>query len=113
MGPLLGLAFIAVRVALCVQLVRVSVLSLKKANLWPLLFAVEAFFMVLNASWGQPTILGFATFTTGLVFAASRMTNEKSPEEKTRRRSKRRHRSSWQAPTYEPVAPSGKPEDLS
>ncbi len=112
MGPMLSVGFIVLRLALCWQLVLASFSSLKKENIWPALFAVEAFFMVLNASWGQPTILGFATFTTGMVFAASRMTDEKADGKKTKRRSSR-HRPSWKAPAYEPVSISGKPEELS
>lgn len=113
MGPILGLAFIIMRVTLCVQLVRTAILSLKKENIWPALFGVEAFFMVLNASWGQPTILGFATFSTGMVFAASRMFDAKTSPEKTKARSRRHRRASWQQPTYEPVLPTGKPAELS
>jgi hypothetical protein len=87
MGPVLGLTFILLRLALCVRLVRISFFSLMQENIWPLLFAVEAFFLCLNATWGQATILGFATFSCGLSFAASHM---ELPQSKPVRRRRRR-----------------------
>jgi len=73
MGPIFGIAFILLRVSICIRLVRLSILSLRRENIWPTLFAVEGFFLVLNAQWGQATTLGFATFSAGLAFASVHM----------------------------------------
>ncbi|HVU37067.1 MAG TPA: hypothetical protein VHC95_01925 [Opitutales bacterium] len=108
MGPMLGLAFIILRIALCFKLAQVSFLALRRQNVWPALFAVEAIFMVVNANWGQPTSLGFAVFSAGLTFAATHMTRDGSAPKKTRRG--RRHRvRAWKPPVEEPALPTGLP----
>ncbi len=108
MGPVLGLGFILLRVGLCVHLVRKSLAALRRANIWPILFSVEAFFLVLNAQWAQATIQGFATFCAGLALAACHinLTAKKSPSVKTDRRPPKGRE--WKERLYEPApAPEG------
>ena len=103
MGPVLGLAFILLRVGLCARLVRMSLIALRRANIWPALFSVPAFLLVLNAQWSQTTTLGFATFAAGLAFAACHL---KLPESKNHS-AKRRYpkRPEWKERLYEPLPP--------
>lgn len=108
MGPMLGLAFILLRVSLCFKLIQVSYLALRQQNIWPALFAVEAVFMVINANWGQPTSLGFAVFASGLAFASTHMELDGASAKKTRR--VRRYQSrAWKPPVEEPALPTGLP----
>ncbi len=99
LGPILGLAFITLRVALCVRLVRMAWTALGRENIWPALLSVEAFFLVLNAQWGQATVLGFATFASGLAFAAVHM---KPVEARADRRRRPPKRPQWKERLYEP-----------
>ena len=73
MGPIVGLIFIGMRVALCGRMVMVSLLALRRDNVLPILICVDSFLLVLNGQWGQPTTLGFAMFTAGLTFAAANL----------------------------------------
>lgn len=74
-GPILGLAYILWRLAIvatvgwsCIKCVRVG-------NLLPLLIFASAFLPMINGQFGQPTILGFAVFATGLTLAAMKESN--------------------------------------
>lgn len=102
MGPVLGLAFILLRIALCVRLCSVSFRALRRENIWPILFSVPAFFLVLNAQWGQATTLGFATFSAGLAFASSRMKLAAASSRPARRRYPRQPQ--WVKPLPEPAS---------
>jgi hypothetical protein len=101
MGPVLGLAFITLRMALACRLVQVSLLSLKRRNPLPLLFAIQTVLLVLNGQWAQPTTLGFAMFSSGLAFAASHL--RLHPEADAKRKPYRYpRRPSWEPRIYEP-----------
>ncbi len=57
----------------CFCVVRIGLLclsSVRLGNLLPLLLFASAFLPLINGEFGQPTILGFVVFTTGLAFAA-------------------------------------------
>lgn len=69
-GPILGLAFIAWRLALAMRTGWACVKSVRLGNLLPLLIFASAFFPMINGQFGQPTILGFAVFATGVALAA-------------------------------------------
>jgi hypothetical protein len=105
MGPVLGLAFICLRVGVCVRLASRSYHALRRGNLWPMLYAVAAFFLVLNAQWGQPTTLGFAIFAAGLAFATSRMRSTDVKAETGRARYRYPRRPEWKTPDPEPLPP--------
>jgi len=69
-GPILGVAYILWR---CVFAVRIGWLCLKSVplgNLLPLLLFSSAFLPMTSGQFGQPTILGFVVFVTGLALAA-------------------------------------------
>jgi hypothetical protein len=70
-GPILGFAFIGLRLAILVHLGRVSLNALKRKNPLPALVYCAALPQVLNGQLGVPTTLGFAVFTAGLVLAAA------------------------------------------
>ncbi len=70
LGPLLGILFIFVRVALTAKL---TVLSFKKMNSGKLLPWMLLSYVALNVpqgEWGQPTNLGFAILGGGLIIAS-------------------------------------------
>ena len=71
LGPLLGPAFLLLRVALTAYLgiVALRTLLVEREPLPLLLFAAVGF-AVLQYQWGPPTVLGFAVFGSGLVLAA-------------------------------------------
>jgi hypothetical protein len=70
-GPILGFAFIGLRLAILVHLGRVSLNALNRKNPLPALVYCAALPQVLNGQLGVPTTLGFAVFTAGLVLAAA------------------------------------------
>jgi hypothetical protein len=70
MGPVLGIAYVAFRCALVLWIGLLCVRSVKLGNVLPLLLFSSAFLPVLSGQFGQPTILGFAVFATGLTLAA-------------------------------------------
>ncbi len=70
MGLLLGMAVIAVRVSVVVDLFRRSWRAVGKHNLLPWLLLSFAALNVLQGQWAQPTALGFAVLSGGLVLAA-------------------------------------------
>lgn len=71
-GPLLGLAYILWRVALAGRIGWTCIKSVKDGNLLPLFLFSSAAISMINGQFGQPTILGFAVFTTGLALAATK-----------------------------------------
>jgi hypothetical protein len=109
LGPVLGLAFILLRVSLCARVASQAFQALRRDNIWPVLFSIPAVLLVLNAQWGQPTTLGFATFAAGLSFAATRMHLTSTPAAPVSRRHRYGRRPTWQQPLYEPLArPAGR-----
>ena len=69
-GPLFGLAFVLWRCALVARVSLLCLGSVKIGNVLPLLLFSATFLPLLSGQFGQPTILGFATFVTGLALAA-------------------------------------------
>ena len=107
MGPILGLIFIGMRVALCGRMLIAGLLALRRDNVLPILICVDGVLLVLNGQWGQPTTLGFATFTAGLTFAAANISAETvtTPVVRARRLVRR-----WEPPpTRQPWQPLGSP----
>jgi hypothetical protein len=70
MGPLLGLSFIGLRIWLFFSMARFSYRAWKRRNTSPLLLLSVCGLYVIQGEWGQPTILGFCVFVSGLVLAA-------------------------------------------
>lgn len=71
MGPVLGVAYVALRCALVAWIgLFLCLRSVKKGNVLPLLLFGSAFLPMLSGQFGQPTILGFAVFASGLTLAA-------------------------------------------
>ena len=70
-GPLLGLGFIIVRVALTGKLLMASLRALKAGEVLSILLFTTAFLGVLNGQLGQPTTLGFTVVLAGLCLAAA------------------------------------------
>lgn len=79
-GPILGVAYVAWRVAFAFRVGWLSLKSVLAANLLPLLLFASAFLPMISGEFGQPTILGFVVFSTGLALAAR---NEEPTGEKT------------------------------
>ncbi len=104
-GPVLGLTFIFLRIGICVRLVRMAITSLRRENVWPAIFGVQAFLLVLNSQWAQATTQGFATFCAGLAFAATHMSLPRAKPVSRRRR----RQPQWSAENgpNEPVALPG------
>jgi hypothetical protein len=71
-GPVLGLAFVVWRCALVVSIGLMCLRAVKAGNLLPLLLFSSGSLALINGQFGQPTVLGFAVFVTGLALAAVR-----------------------------------------
>jgi hypothetical protein len=80
-GPLLGMGFILVRVALTVKLFRASLRALKAGDVLSILLFACAFLSVLNGQLGQPTTLGFTVVLAGLCLAATNLGETATPDE--------------------------------
>ncbi len=92
-GPLLGLGFIILRLALTGKLFITGVRALKSGQTLPILLFATAFVGMLNGQFGQPTTLGFTIVLAGLCLAAANFgepTDESAVEEEQPRRLPRR-----------------------
>jgi hypothetical protein len=69
-GPVLGIAYVAWRCALVVWIAVLCIRSVRRGNILPLLLFSSGALPMISGQFGQPTILGFAVFTTGLALAA-------------------------------------------
>jgi hypothetical protein len=69
-GPLLGAAYLLWRLGLVFRIGWLSIKSVRIGNLLPLLLFSSSFLPLISGQFGQPTILGFAVFATGLALAA-------------------------------------------
>ncbi|MGA2051805.1 MAG: hypothetical protein ABSH19_00695 [Opitutales bacterium] len=105
-GPMLGVVFIGLRIALCFRLVAASLAALRRNNAVPILITSACFLLVLNAQWAQPTTLGFAMFSAGLVLAAARVPGAPSAPARPRRRPSQQ----WNAGVRSTWQPLGTPE---
>ena len=70
-GPLLGLGFIILRIALTGKLLMVSLRALKAGQVLSILLFSTVFLGMLNGQLGQPTTLGFTVVLAGLCLAAA------------------------------------------
>jgi hypothetical protein len=69
-GPVLGLAYLLWRLGFVGRVGWFSLKSVRAGNLLPLLLFSSSFLPMISGQFGQPTILGFAVFVTGLALAA-------------------------------------------
>ena len=70
-GPLLGFAFIILRIALTGKLLMVSLRALKSGQVLSILLFSTVFLGMLTGQLGQPTTLGFTAVLAGLCLAAA------------------------------------------
>ena len=78
-GPVLGLAYVLWRVSIVAYIGVLCLGSVKRhGNVLPLLLFSSTFMPLMNGQFGQPTVLGFAVFVTGLALAARRAEGEYS-----------------------------------
>ncbi|MGI9087935.1 MAG: hypothetical protein ACR2HH_09385 [Chthoniobacterales bacterium] len=80
-GPILGLAFVLCRLGLVIYVGRLCLRSVKLGNVLPLLLFSSSFLTLISGQFGQPTVLGFAVFATGLALAARLADDETAPAE--------------------------------
>jgi len=69
-GPVLGVAYILWRCILALRIGWLCLRSVLLGNLLPILLFSSAFLPMISGQFGQPTILGFVVFGTGLALAA-------------------------------------------
>ena len=82
-GPVLGVAFIALRVAIAACLLTRSVRALRERDEpLPALLLAAGVFDLMTGQWGQATVSGFAVLTAALCMASSQEqeTVERQPE---------------------------------
>ena len=72
-GPVLGLAYVLWRCAVAVYIGLLCLRSVKLGNVLPMLLFSSSILPLISGQFGQPTVLGFAAFTTGLALAARQM----------------------------------------
>jgi hypothetical protein len=82
-GPILGIAYVAWRLFLVVWIGWLCLRSVRRGNILPLLLFSSSFLPMISGQFGQPTILGFAVFTTGLALAARNEEQKVGAEELT------------------------------
>jgi hypothetical protein len=75
-GPVLGLAYVIWRCGLAFQIGFLCLKSVRGGNILPLLLFSSSFLPLINGQFGQPTVLGFTVFVTGLALAARDETEE-------------------------------------
>ena len=69
-GPILGYAYILLRLAICWYLFRESWKALNRGQATPLLLVAASGLDLISGQFGQPATLGFVVFTCGLVLAS-------------------------------------------
>ncbi|MFQ3577586.1 MAG: hypothetical protein SNJ52_01060 [Verrucomicrobiia bacterium] len=79
-GPVLGLAFIGVRVLLFWHVFWTAFRSMKRGDALPFILFSASSLTILAGQLGQATGLGFIVFTAGLVLAAANAPPEESAE---------------------------------
>jgi len=84
LGPILGMGFIFMRVALFIMLGRVAWRALReRGDVLPMLIWAASVPPLLLQQWSQATQLGFAVFDAGLVLAAVNYPEEVDEDEET------------------------------
>jgi len=71
-GPILGFAYLGLRVGIVVLLFLIANRALREENPLPILLVCATFPSFLTGQWGVSSLLGFATFSAGLCLAAAR-----------------------------------------
>lgn len=70
LGLLMGFIVVIIRVVFSFSTLKRSVVELRDKNPLPWMLMSFSFMQILQAQWGQPTILGFSVIAGGLVLAA-------------------------------------------
>jgi hypothetical protein len=70
-GPILGYAYLLLRVWICGYLIRQAWRALKRGQSMPFFLAAAAGRDLISGQFGQPTTLGFAVLSAGLSLASS------------------------------------------
>lgn len=70
LGPILGLGLVFVRLGLAFDITKESFRKLRAGDLLPWMLLSDAFLLVAQGGWGQPTALGFSIFAGGLIMAS-------------------------------------------
>jgi hypothetical protein len=70
-GPILGYAFILLRLAICWYLIRESWSTLNRGQATPSLLVAASGLDLVSGQFGQPATLGFVVFTSGLALAGT------------------------------------------
>ena len=71
-GPVLGVAFIALRVGIAIVLLRRALAALRERDdALPVLLLAAGMMDLVMGQWGQATVSGFAVFTAGLCLASA------------------------------------------
>jgi hypothetical protein len=110
-GPVLGLAYVLWRCGLAFRIGFLCLKSVRGGNILPLLLFSSSFLPLINGQFGQPTVLGFTVFATGLALAARDEAEEKTlfgvPSKKSGLTTKRvvGRRSPYADRLHGPVAP--------
>lgn len=83
LGPLLGSAFLLLRIAIVLYLLHAAWVALKRdRNTLPLmLWSACGPTTIMLFQWAQPTVLGFAVLTGGLLLAAAQPQEEEEEDE--------------------------------
>ena len=71
-GPILGFAFIGLRIAILIFIIRKVLGALDRENLLPALLLGAVWLELMEGQFSQPTAMGFIIFICGLCLAASR-----------------------------------------
>jgi hypothetical protein len=75
-GPVLGFAYIFLRVGIIAYAGKVAFSALLRNNVLPVFLFLVFAPLMLNGQFGQPTTLGFAVFGAGLCLASARQERE-------------------------------------
>ena len=78
-GPILGSGYILLRSGALLMLIYAALSAYRRGEPLPLLLTAVCGLSVVNGQFGQPTILGFAVFTSGLVLTAARPVSISAP----------------------------------
>jgi len=78
-GPVLGLAYVLWRCGMVLRIGLLCARSVRLGNVLPLLLFSSCFLPLTNGQFGQPTVLGFAVFATGLALAARKEETDAVP----------------------------------
>jgi len=84
LGPLMGIAVILLRLSLSIKIAINSYFKMAKGDMLPWMLLSFGFVLVAQGSWAQPTTLGFATLTGGLMLASLNDKNKIKPAAKNR-----------------------------